>query len=191
MARSLGDPSVKTALVYGPNSRYLLVKESSGDLVQKIPRERNGFYLIVLYGHFICHGCSRPPGSKAKPPRGNIATEVWSAKTGRTDFGIGKKSLPMARLKAPAVIRISTARHNAYAYELPIDPNHPESGQWSTFVRMRPVTVGYRIRGIFPRVWVVAAVKPLPQDGQQAAIRGWREKKNPIWHGRLVLRRAA
>ena len=74
-----------------------------------------------------------------------------------------------------------------YAYELPIDPNHPKKGQWSTLVRTHPVTVGSRIRGIFPRVWVVVAVKPLPQDGQVAAVRGWRGKQNPVWHGRLVL----
>src|SRR5579862_5316467 len=49
-ARSLGDPSVKTAQVYGPDSRYLLVKASSGDLVQRVARERKGFYLIVLHG---------------------------------------------------------------------------------------------------------------------------------------------
>jgi hypothetical protein len=80
-------------------------------------------------------------------------------------------------------------RHLTYAYELPIDPSH-ENGQWSTFVRLRPITVGYRIRGIFPGEWVVVAVKPLPQDGQQAAIRGWLGKRNPIWYGRLVLRPA-
>jgi hypothetical protein len=74
------------------------------------------------------------------------------------------------------------------AYELPIDPNHPEKAQWSTLVRTHPVTVGSRIRGIFPHVWVVVAVKPLPQDGQEAAVRGWRGKQNPVWHGRLVLR---
>jgi hypothetical protein len=107
MARSLGDTSVKTAQVYGPDSRYLLVKASSGDLVQKIARERKGFYLIVLHGHFICHGCSRPPGSTAKPPQGKIATAVWSAKTGQTDFGIGNKPVAMSRLRGPSVIQIS------------------------------------------------------------------------------------
>ena len=81
-------------------------------------------------------------------------------------------------------------RGAAYAYELPIDPNHPKNGQWSTFVRKHPIKVGYRIRGIFPRVWVVVAVRPLPQDGQPAAIRGWFGKQNPIWHGRLVVRLA-
>lgn len=78
----------------------------------------------------------------------------------------------------------------AFAYELPIDPSHPGRGQWSTFVRRRPVSAGYRIRGVFSRAWVVAVVKPLPQDGQPAAIRGWREKRNPVWDGRLVLRPA-
>lgn len=191
MARSLGDPSVKTAQVYGPDSRYLLVKASSGDLVQKAARERKGFYLIVLHGHFVCRGCSRPPGSTAKPPRGKIATEVWSPTTGQTDFGVGNRPVATAHLGGPDVIQISDGKEkSASAYELPVDPNHPENGQWSTFVRKRPVTVGYRIRGIFPREWVVVGVKPLPQDGQQAAIRGWRGRKNPIWHGRLVLRLA-
>jgi hypothetical protein len=107
MARSLGDPSVKTAQVYGPDSRYLLVKESSGDLVQKTAGERNGFYLIVLHGHFICHGCSRPHGSTAKPPRGKIATEVWSLKTGQTDFGLGNRPVAMSHLRGPTVIQIT------------------------------------------------------------------------------------
>lgn len=189
MARSLGDPSMKSALVYGPNSRYLLVKASLGDLVQKIARERKGFYLIVLHGHFVCGGCTGPVAG-AKPARGRIATEVWSPRTGQTDFGIGNKPVATAHLRGPNVIQVSRGKHNAYAYELPIDPSHPENGQWSTFVRMSPVTVGYRVRGIFPREWVVVAVKPLPQDGEQAAVRGWRGRRNPIWHGRLVLRLA-
>jgi hypothetical protein len=97
---------------------------------------------------------------------------------------------PSCQPKVVAVHPTGGKHHSAYAYELPIDPNHPDNGQWSTFVRMRPVTAGYRIRGIFPREWVVVAVKPLARDGQQAAIRGWLGKKNPIWHGRLVLRLA-
>ena len=107
MARSLGDPSVKTAQVYGPESRYLLVKASSGDLVQKIARERKGFYLIGLHGHFVCHGCSRPPGSTVKPPRGKIATEVWSPKTGQTDFGISNKPVATKHLRGLDVIQIN------------------------------------------------------------------------------------
>jgi hypothetical protein len=107
MARSLGDPSVKTAQVYGPDSRYALVKASSGDLVQKLARERKGYYLIVLHGHFVCHGCSRPPASKAKPPRGKIATEVWSPKAGQTDFGIGNRPVALSHLRVPTVIQVS------------------------------------------------------------------------------------
>lgn len=82
---------------------------------------------------------------------------------------------------------VRQASQAPYAYQLPIDPGHPENGQWSTLVRMHPVEVGYRLRGIFPREWVVVAVNPLPQDGQPAAVRGWRGKQNPIWHGKLVL----
>lgn len=108
MAKSLGDPSVKTVQVYGPDSRYLLVKASSGDLVQKTALERKGFYLIVLYGHFTCRGCSRPPGSTAKPPRGKIATEVWSQKTGETDFAVGNRPVAMSHLRGPTVIQISS-----------------------------------------------------------------------------------
>src|SRR2546421_4503855 len=92
-AGSLGDSSVKTAQVYGPDSRYALVKASSGDLVQKTVRERKRFYLIVLHGHFICNSCSGPAGTK--PPRGTIATDVWSEKSGGTDFGLSER-LPAA-----------------------------------------------------------------------------------------------
>jgi hypothetical protein len=74
-----------------------------------------------------------------------------------------------------------------YAYELPIDPAHPKRKQWSTFVRTHPVRVGYVVRGIFPRDWIVVAVHPIPLDGQEAAVRGWRGRMNPVWHGRLVL----
>lgn len=180
---------MKTAQVYGPGSRYLLVKASSGDLVGK--NAGKGFYLIVLHGHFVCNGCSRPFGSKARPPRGKIATEVWSPRTGQTDFGLGNRPVAMSHLGGPTVIQISGGtQSHAYAYELPIDPNHPERGQWSTLVRTHPVTVGYRLRGIFPREWVVVAVESLPRDGQHAAVRGWRGKKTPVWHGRLVLRLA-
>jgi hypothetical protein len=88
-AKSLGDTSVKTAQVYGPDSRYALVQTSSADLVQKTVRERKGFYLIVLHGHFVCDSCSVPAG--AKPPRGTIATDVWSPSAGGTDFGLSHR----------------------------------------------------------------------------------------------------
>src|SRR5437588_13130047 len=44
--------SGKQVVVYGPGSRYLLVKASSGDLVQKTASERKGFYLVVVHGPF-------------------------------------------------------------------------------------------------------------------------------------------
>jgi hypothetical protein len=108
MAKSLGDPAVKTAQVYGPDSRYLLVKASSGDLVEKVGRERRGFYLIVLHGHFVCGGCTGPVAG-AKPARGKIATEVWSLKTGRTDFGLGNRPVAMSHLRGPTVIMLAAA----------------------------------------------------------------------------------
>lgn len=76
----------------------------------------------------------------------------------------------------------------AFAYQVPIDPRHPENGQWSTLVRMRPVIVGYRVSiGTPAHEWLVAAVKRIPLDGEHAAVRGW-SGPNPIWHGKLVLR---
>ena len=99
---------MKTAQVYGPDSRYLLVKASSGDLVQRIAREREGFYLIVLHGHFVCAGCTGPVAG-AKPARGKIATEVWSPKTGRTDFGLGNRPVAMSHLRGPNVIMLAAA----------------------------------------------------------------------------------
>jgi hypothetical protein len=91
--------------VYGPASRYLLVKASSGDLVERTARERNGFYLIVLQGHFVCRGCLVAPG--AKQPRGKIATEVWSPAAGGTDFGLSDRPVAMSHLGGGSVIQIS------------------------------------------------------------------------------------
>jgi hypothetical protein len=96
--------SSKRAVVYGPDSRYQLVEASSGDLVAKSARERKGFYLIVLHGHFV--GFSHPAGTKA--PHGTIETQVWSATEGVTDTGIGDR-LPAAvsRLHRLAVVTLS------------------------------------------------------------------------------------
>jgi hypothetical protein len=96
--------SGQRVVVYGPDSRYQLVKASSGDLVGKSPRERKGFYLIVLRGHFV--GFSHPAGTKA--PRGTIETQVWSATEGVTDTGICDR-LPAAvsSLHRLAVVTLS------------------------------------------------------------------------------------
>jgi hypothetical protein len=107
-ARSLGDASVKTAHVYGPDSRYLLVKASSGDLVEKTANESGGFYLIVLQGHFICDNCSVPPGGT--PPRGTLATIVWSRRWGVTDLGVTNHlGRGMSHLGKPVVLSLERA----------------------------------------------------------------------------------
>lgn len=143
-ARSLGDPSVKTAQVYGPNSRYLLVKASSGDLVQKVASERKGFYLIVLHGHFVCGGCTGPtPG--AKPARGKIATEVWSPKTGQTDFGIGNKPVAMSHLRGPTVVTLSlsgSARTGPSGHVSGLQFTYPRRYHLRAFKSCNPAVTG-------------------------------------------------
>jgi hypothetical protein len=75
-AGSLGDPTVKTAQVYGPATRVALLEASLGQGVSESPHKRRaGFYLIVLHGHFVCRGC---PHLRAPSPRGTIATQLWS-----------------------------------------------------------------------------------------------------------------
>jgi hypothetical protein len=98
--------SGKQVVVYGPGSRYLLVKASSGDLVQKTASERKGFYLVVVHGHFVAF--SHPAGTKA--PRGTIETQVWSATNGVTDTGISDR-LPAAvfRLHRVAVVSLASS----------------------------------------------------------------------------------
>jgi len=98
--------SGKQVVVYGPGSRYLLVKASSGDLIQKTASERKGFYLVVVHGHFV--GFSHPAGTKA--PRGRIETQVWSATEGVTDTGISDR-LPAAvfRLHKVAVVALASS----------------------------------------------------------------------------------
>jgi hypothetical protein len=96
---------VKTAQVYGPDSRSALVQASSGDLIPRTS-DRKRFYLIIVRGHFVCDSCSGPAGSK--PPKGTIATSVWSIKAGHsTDFGL-RHSLPaaMSHLGRPTTISL-------------------------------------------------------------------------------------
>jgi hypothetical protein len=135
---------------------------------------------------FVVAGCGgshhanasmRPGGILAS---GSCGSVQWDRRTHRETIRHFKCSdyhpVPVGKQAAP------------YAYQLPIDPAHPERGQWSTFVRTRPVRVGYVVRGIFPHDWIVVAVHPIPLDGQEAAVRGrLGGTTNPIWHGRLVL----
>lgn len=84
----------------------------------------------------------------------------------------------------------------AYAYLVPADPAHPGRGGYGTLVRWHPISVGDRIplsaltttESGEPTLWKVVAVRPTARDGTPAAIRGWRHKRNPILHGKLVLR---
>jgi hypothetical protein len=84
----------------------------------------------------------------------------------------------------------------AYAYLVPTDPAHPGRGGYGTLVRFHPVSVGDRIppsalttaESGEPHLWKVVSVRATARDGTPAAILGWRHKKNPTWHGRLVLR---
>jgi hypothetical protein len=101
---------VRKVEVYGPGSRAALVRASSGEWVSETARERKSrFYLVVLYGRFLCGSCSRPAG--AKPPFGTIETSIWSPTVGGTDFGLSKR-LPAAvsRLKRLAVISVPEPR---------------------------------------------------------------------------------
>jgi hypothetical protein len=105
LTKGLGDPSVKTAEVYGPDSRSALVQASSGAVIPRTG-DRKRFYLIVVQGNFVCDSCRGPAGSK--PPKGTIATSVWSIKAGHsTDFGLSH-TLPraMSTLGRPAVISL-------------------------------------------------------------------------------------
>jgi len=48
-------------------------------------------YLLTIKGHFVCHACSGPPGSKA--PTGTYLSMVLVAKTfSGTDFGLSPKA---------------------------------------------------------------------------------------------------
>jgi hypothetical protein len=119
-------------------------------------------------------------GSGAQPPSRAVSTNAQ----------------PPSRT-APA-----NAPSSAYAYLVPANPAAPKSGQWATRVSEQKIQVGDRVPGPLGGVWEVAAVKPTATDGQRAAIRGWppltsamarhpnRKWPNPVWAGRLVLRRA-
>jgi hypothetical protein len=105
-AGSLGDPTVKTAQVYGPATRVALLEASLGQGVSESPHKRRaGFYLIVLHGHFVCRGC---PHLRAPSPRGTIATQLWSPTVAAYGvFSLGDR-LPasMSRLGKPTVISL-------------------------------------------------------------------------------------
>lgn len=104
-ARSFfGDPSPQTAEVYGPASYEAI--EASDPASPGRSALPGDFYLIVLRGHFVCN-CPVPPGGA--PPRGTVATVVWSPtkQRGVTDYGLARRPpRPAARLGKPTVISL-------------------------------------------------------------------------------------
>lgn len=144
---------------------------------------------------FVATGCgsSHRVSASMRPGGGLAAGPAGAGTCGKVQWNRRTHHATVTRIECSGYhpVQVGSPHAAPYAYELPIDPSHPERGQWSTLVRHHPVTVGSRLHGLFPRDWIVVAVDPLPQDGQQAAVRGWRGRTNPVWRGRLVLRRAA
>jgi hypothetical protein len=96
IARSLDDPSAKTAEVFGPASYTALVNASQN--VSSTAHRSGSFYLLVLHGRFVCAWCSRPPGGKS--PTGRTVTQIWSPAAGRLDLSILHRGL------APSISRL-------------------------------------------------------------------------------------
>jgi hypothetical protein len=106
-ADSLGDPSLRTALVFDTTRRAALDVVSVGEDPAHDPSANSSatVFLIVLHGRFVCPMCSVPPGGKQ--PSGTIATVVWSSIRGTTDFSLSRH-LPtqLSRLGRATTIRI-------------------------------------------------------------------------------------
>jgi hypothetical protein len=80
LARNFGDPSVKTAKLYGPASyRVALSAFSAGTTT---PNQKHGpFYVIALHGNFTC------TASYASPGVFHVATALWTPTGGDTGWG--------------------------------------------------------------------------------------------------------
>lgn len=118
---------------------------------------------------FVAAGCGGAQHvSASMRPGGGLAEGPAGAGTcGKVQWNRSTHHATVTRIECSGYHPVHVGNpHAPYAYELPIDPSHPERGQWSTLVRTHPVTVGSRLHGLFPRVWVVVAVDPLPQEGQ-------------------------
>jgi hypothetical protein len=94
----------KTAEVYGPASRSAVVQATEpAAVIGNTAAERSGCYLVVYHGHFESHG----PSSGAKPHHYTVLTNVWCAKEGGTDFGVGHHACPLGcRLKGPTLVSL-------------------------------------------------------------------------------------
>jgi hypothetical protein len=99
------DPATVNMIeVYGPGTRTAL-NAAAGGGEGVAPWAHKDYYLTVLYGHFVCDSCSRPPG--AATPRGSVEWFVWSSPTsGGSDFGLVRK-LPPAVSRLHRLTRIT------------------------------------------------------------------------------------
>jgi hypothetical protein len=128
--------------------------------------------LIVLHGHFVCRLCTGPaPG--AKPARGRLATEVWSPKTGQTDFGIGNKPVAMSQLRGPAVIALAasgSARTDPSGHVSGLQFTYPRRYHLRAFTSCNPAVTGDRNGGC-DRGVVIASypLKAQPEIGGSGA----------------------
>ena len=94
----------KTVEVYGPASRSAVAQATDPSaVIGNTAAERSGCYLIVYHGHFDWHG----PSAEAKPRHYPVLTNVWCAKEGGTDFGVGYRACPSGwRLRGPTLVSL-------------------------------------------------------------------------------------
>jgi hypothetical protein len=90
--------------VYGPGSRSAVVQATDPSaVIGNSAAERSGCYLIVYHGQFDWHG----PSAGAKQRHYTVLTNVWCAKEGGTDFGVGHHACPLGcRLKGPTLVSL-------------------------------------------------------------------------------------
>jgi len=78
LARSLNDPAVKSAEVYGPASYSVALSAFSNGVTT--PNEKQGrFYVIALHGNFKCAVCGAGIW--------HVATALWTPTGGDTGWG--------------------------------------------------------------------------------------------------------
>ena len=97
--------SSRTVDVYGPASRSALV-QATGSSVPKVAAEQSGFYLIVFRGHFRAGSSAGPLPAGTKPRHYKILTNIWSAKEGFTDYGVGDHLPDASGLGRPIVVTL-------------------------------------------------------------------------------------
>jgi hypothetical protein len=107
-ASSLGDPGVRTAVVFETTHKAALDVVSVGENPKNDPAafKTPRVFLIVLRGHFKCYSCRGPSG--AALPTGTVATLVWSPTRGTTDFGLSDRlPKPLSLLGRATILRLT------------------------------------------------------------------------------------